>query len=385
MADRSSNTERATPKKRKQARSEGQVPRTGEPIQWAMVLLATLILPGSMARGMSSLEDILVNMARADDPASTGVITGTLTPAISAVAWITGPLLVFSALFAVVGRVAQGGWVFAPKALKPKLQRISPAAGLKRMASPKALWDTTKALLRLGLIIAVSVPVVMGLAGELSTGTRLPFAIALPHVGGRVLELVQIIAATGFILGMADYSFQKWQHERDIRMSKEEVKREAKESEGDPMLRSRVRSVMASMSRNRMLSDVSDASVVVVNPTHVAVALGYGGGNSVPSVLAKGGDKLAARIRERAEESSIPIVESIPLARALYKHVKVGDPVPPPLYEAVAVVLAHVFRLRGPRWRGQVHHVRTQIPDSYRGDPAPAEAEAENTSRLSRN
>ncbi|MCP3911096.1 MAG: EscU/YscU/HrcU family type III secretion system export apparatus switch protein [Actinomycetia bacterium] len=373
MADRSSNTERATPKRRKQARSEGQVPRTGEPIQWAMVLIATLLLPSSMARGTAELRRILVTMARADDPASAEVITSALPPAMAAVIWIVGPLFAFAMVVGIVGRVAQGGWVFAPKALKPKLQRVSPAAGLKRVFSAKALWDTAKSLMRLVIIIAVSVPVVTGLSGELSSGSRLPFGVAVPHVGGRVLELVQIIAATGFILGMADYSFQRWQHERDIKMSKDEIKREHKESEGDPLLRSRVRSVMASMSRNRMLADVGEASVVVVNPTHVAVALGYSGGNSVPSVVAKGGDKLAARIRERAEEESVPIVESIPLARALYKHVKVGDPVPPPLYEAVAVVLAHVFRLRGPRWRGQVHHVRTQVPDSHQGDPAPVE------------
>ncbi len=368
--DRSSRTEKPTPRKRKEAREEGRVPRTSEPIKWSGVLLATMLVPwvGAMVvdRLAALLADVGTVMSRPEDADAARVLGDGL--------WIVAvgaaPTLVLGFVLTVFGRSVQGGVVFAPKALKPKWSRLSPKQGLKRIFSTRGLWETAKATLRLVVIGAVVVTSTVSLSKELSNGLRHELATTVPYIGGRIVDMVQIVALVGIVLGLADYAFQRWSSERDLRMTKHEVKRDLKNAEGDPLLKSRLRSAQTEMSRNRMLAQVGNATVLVVNPTHVSVAIGYDGGDSVPRVLAKGADHLAFALRRQADEHGVPVVESVPLARALWSSVEVGSSIPRELYEAVALVLAFVFRLRGPAWADQVHRLRIPVPDGFVTDEA---------------
>jgi flagellar biosynthesis protein FlhB len=347
----------ATPRRKEEAKRKGQVPRSTE-MNAAIILLAGAgvvgLGTGPLARGL--LEIYGEGLARTGAPPA-GVeatadwlvsvgwkVLGTISPVILAVS---------ATALLVAG--AQGRGVLSSEPLKPKWEKVDPVKNAKKIWGWRAIMELGKSLLKL-TIIGAAIAVVFLLASD-----RIPMLVQLSPA--YLLELIResafrllLLAGSAYILvGVADYAFQVWQHERNLRMSQEEIKREQKDSDGDPHVRSRRLSMGRSLARRRMMLSVSEADVVVTNPTHVAVALRWDPSIApAPIVVAMGTRKLALRIRERAMDAGVHVVENPPLARALLKAGKVGHPIPVEFYVLVAEVLAFVFReraRRGHRWK----------------------------------
>lgn len=360
--DSGARTEKPTPKRRREARKEGQIARSVDLVQWIALLVATFVLPSSTSALLGALTTSTRQLVATSAQGEPGPAFGHLGDVLGLMAIGLAPL--FGILFLVTagGLMAQGGVVLATKGLKPKWERVSPKAGFKRLFSAQSLAETAKALLRLlvfGIVIWV---VVLGTVRELVRGTPMDLRATVPILGEALILALRVSAVAGVLIGVADYLFQRHQTEKRLKMSRHEVRQEMKSAEGDPLIRSRRRSAHAKLTRNGLLAAVDDASVVVVNPTHVAVALRYQHGEGAPRVVAKGGDEIARRIRERALETGIPVLEVRPLARVLHDTVKVGEHVPTELFEAVAIVLAFVMRDRRRTWRGTIRRLDVPVP-----------------------
>lgn len=358
MADDADKTEEATPKKREDAREKGQVAQSRD--VGTVVMLAV----GAMALGSALGASLLQMVAEV----ALSVWGGTLVQPDSledyhAVLLHHGmrmglALAPFALLFMVIGvasNVAQVGWLVSSEALAFKLSKIDPIAGFKRMFSLDRIYELAKAILRLSIVVwilwltlAPALPEVFSLLGS--------DTIEMGRVGGRLVRrTVWIILAVFAAFAAFDFFWQTWQFEKKLRMSKQEVRDEAKQREGDPKVKSRIRQIQREAAQRRMFEAIQDADVVVVNPTHYAVALQYRPPlQASPKVLAKGRNLIALRIRARAEELGIPIVENPPIAQLLYKTATINREIPAELYQAVAEVLAYVYKLdprRGRRWR----------------------------------
>lgn len=349
-------SEAPTAKRQKEAREEGKVPRTQELSAAAVLLAAGLMVgPGGGRIGTS-----LAELTRASFVVGGGSMSDPVS-AVDYVRWVgmtaaLGALPFIGAVagLALVVGAGQGRGTLTAKPLQPDWTRLSPLKNLKRYLSPRPIVDLLKALAKL---IVVSVVVYVALAGALDQLGRLPQSGPLALVDTLRGQITTVLLSSGLALlalSMADYGYQSWQHQRELRMTKEEVKREHRESEGDPLIRARLRSLGRSLTRMRMMQAVPTADVVVTNPTHIAVALRYDPEVAdAPIVVAMGTRKIALRIRETAVRAGVPVIESKPVARALFATAKVGLPIPPMLYVAVAEILAFVFRHRPPAHQRQ--------------------------------
>jgi flagellar biosynthesis protein FlhB len=342
-------TESATPKKREQSREEGQVAQTRE-LPSALVLVATLLVFSLLAGWMwETLIEIfqrpfaMIGQIEVS-PASAKKILG--ATAID-VALLIAPLLLVILTVGVASNVVQIGLLVSGKALMPKGDRINPLEGFKRIFSSRGLVDMFKAIFKIGLIGYLAVKVVMAESDQLLNLTNhgvinvLTFILMLSYrIFVRVAMLLLVLAAL-------DYAFQLYDHEKKLKMTKQEVKDEHKQSEGDPKIKARIRSLQREMSMRRMMQEVPKADVVITNPTHVAVAIKFDPTTDpAPRMIAKGQGHVAARIREQALLHGVPILERPELARALNKAVKLGNIVPPQLYQALAEILAYVYNLK---------------------------------------
>ncbi|MDQ4006804.1 MAG: EscU/YscU/HrcU family type III secretion system export apparatus switch protein [Actinomycetota bacterium] len=334
-------TEKPTPKKIKESRKEGQVPRTPEIGAWAAMLAFGVMLHWLVGWGADSLRELLVRAAAVvGDPSTDDALAllheGAVTGLLLAVALGAGVLCI-----GVLAAAGQGGIHMATKTLKPKWSRLNPFQGAKRMFGPHALWEGCKVLLKSSVVALLVWRAVDGLLPLV--GGLMPMHVAIQLVAEQATALVRDAAVAGLIAAAADYGMQRRRVGKQIRMTKHEVKQENKMSEGDPLVRSALRSRQLAAARNRMMADVPTADVVLVNPTHVAVALRYESDKGAPRVVAKGAGAVAAKIRERAQEARVPLVEDVPLARALHTACQVGHEIPAELYQAVAQVLAFVL------------------------------------------
>lgn len=258
------------------------------------------------------------------------------------------PVIAGALAMGVAANVCQGSLVFTGVPLTPNMERINPVSGLKRIVSRRALLELVKALLKVSIV---------GLAAFLSVAPRVWELARLPALspqdavvftGDLASQVVLRTAGALLLVAAVDYAYQRWEHEKNLRMTRDELKEELKETEGDPKLRGRIRQRQREIARRRMMAAVPKADAVVTNPTHYACALVYESGRMpAPRVVAKGRNHLAVRIREIAREHHVPVVQNPALARALYAAVEVGECIPPELYRAVAEVLAFVYRLRG--------------------------------------
>ncbi|NBX83460.1 flagellar biosynthesis protein FlhB [bacterium] len=262
---------------------------------------------------------------------------------------IVAPVFIVSVIAAFVGCAAQVGLYVTWEPLSPKWERINPISGLQRLLSSKGLVEAFKSILKMGLVGWI---VWKFGAGQLNTLTTL-----LSQSPGEEIRiildllsrlLIWIVGAYAFVAA-ADYGFQKFSLEKQMRMTRREIKEEFKLREGDPLIKSRIRGIQKRLASRRMMEEVPKATVIVTNPTHLAVALFYENGMSAPKVVAKGAGFIADKIRELAKGAGVPIVENKPLARTLFKNIKLGHPIPKELYKAVAEVLAYVFKLKGSR------------------------------------
>ena len=357
-------TEKPTPKKRKESRKEGQVPRTPELGAWATVLLVGLVLPSLMGREMESLRGLLTRAMSSPRDASIASATvllrdGAFHAAIALLLLSSGVMLI-----GVSAALSQGGFFLATKSVKPSFGKLNPLKGAKRMFGPQGLWEGAKMLLKsalVGFFVWGAVRSLMPLLGGM-----VPIPVMLDEIGNHALALIRNVALVGLLMAALDYGMQRRRIGKQTRMTKDEVKQEHKQSEGDPMLKGAIRSRQLQMARNRMFADIPMADAVLVNPTHIAIALRYDPEKGAPRVLARGAGAIALRIRETAKESRVPVVQDIPLARALYTSTRVGQEIPAELFEAVAQVLAFVISRRTKGQSGGEHRSprrETELPD----------------------
>lgn len=250
-------------------------------------------------------------------------------------------------IIALVAPILLSGWLFSSKALFPDLKRLNPANGLKRIFSSRGLIELVKAIAKVMVIGGVAAGIIWGHKQDVLDLVGMPLDTSLISMSRLIGLTFMLIVSAMLLIVVIDVPFQIWNHARQLRMSREDLRKEAKEDEGDPQVKARIRGMQREMARRRMMAEVPKADVVVTNPTHYAVALKYQDRSMrAPKVVAKGTQLIAARIRELADEHHIPILEVPPLARALYHHVELDAEIPETLYTAVAHVLAYVFQLK---------------------------------------
>jgi flagellar biosynthetic protein FlhB len=319
----------------------------------AVSLLAGLwLLRLSGPRLVEELENTLVAALSAPLPADSGIswLAGLVFSSGYRLAPGLGAFLIGLLVAGVSVNVAQTGFLWAHKSLGFKLSRANPLAGLKRIFSPNGLMELLKACLKLLIVGWVAYAFLQANTGEMLLLIQTDFSSAVRQWAALASALALRVALTYLVFALADYGYQRWQHQKKLRMTKEEVKEDFKRSEGDPFIRSRIRGQQRRMARLRMMEKVKKADVVITNPTHLAVAIQYNASEmSAPRVVAKGAHRIAARIVALARENRVPVVQNIPVARALYRGVEIGQEVPPHLYVALAEVLAYVYNLRGKR------------------------------------
>ncbi len=257
------------------------------------------------------------------------------------------PFLLAATVLGIAGGVGQVGFTLAPKAAMPKLSNLSIKKGLNRFKPSVFVWELVRTALKLGLLVAFIWGPMRAWVNRL--GEPLGIVDALGFTGDQVWQVVLRAAALAVGIAAADYAINRYRHVKELKMSKQELKEEFKRSEGDPLVRQARRQRAREMSRNRMIFDVAMADVVVTNPTRLAVALKYEDDDPAPRVVAKGANKLAARIRAEARRNGVLVIEDKPLARALYRRIRIGHFIPANLFEAVAAVLAVAYRRRARR------------------------------------
>jgi flagellar biosynthetic protein FlhB len=343
MAD-SSKTEKATPQKRKKAREQGQVARSRElsnALAWGGGLALVAWQVPNIARQWRGLLQNTLDLSVDQSLTPGGPLFFWVSCAV--LRWVV-PVVVTAWVLSVAGGLAQGGLLFAPEALQFKPERMNPAGKLKQMVSLAGLSGILKSLLPFGAIVWIGVST---LTKHWETIVRASDLGVRTYAAFLVSVMGELVWKSGLVLlGWAgvDYLLIRQKHEGDLKMSRQDMKDEAKQTEGNPLIKVRIRRLQRSMRRRQMLRETEKASVVITNPTHFAIALRYEMAMEAPIVIAKGRDFLAQEIKEVARWHEIPILENPPLAQALYRTVEVGRPIPAALYAAVAEILAFVFR-----------------------------------------
>jgi flagellar biosynthetic protein FlhB len=348
-------TERATPKRLDEARKKGQVPRSTE-LSTAAVCIAAAVAIYTFGRMAAGQFAEFMHDSLSLRPA-TAMAEEALWPALSTAGaralLIVLPILGATFCAALAAPIAIGGWNFSAEALLPQFSRLNPASGLGRVFSTRGVVELGKGLAKVAVISIIGWVLLRGLTPQLMGLSSEPVNHAIGHSAALAGYALLVLTCGLAVIAAVDVPYQLWQHGKDLRMTREEVKEEYKESEGSPETRGRIREAQRALARGRMMQDVPKADVVITNPTHFAVALRYDENKMrAPLVVAKGTELIALRIREIATESGVPIVEAPPLARALHKSVEIGREVPAALYVAVAQVLTYVYQLRSARERG---------------------------------
>ena len=340
------------------------------------MLTASVLVQTTVAQGAERFGAVLHEMGEVIANPDEGKMTQFAGHAAVAGVATAAPMILGVTLLAIVVNLAQVGLKPSFKRLKPQFSRLNVFKGVKRMVSPQAWWELFKSILKVTVLALVAWPTVSALAHTLGSEGGSLFYIA-HGAADKALTLIRNVSAAGLVIAGADYIVQRRRITKDLMMTKHEVLEELKQHEGDPRLRQAIRSRQQAISRNRMISMVATADVVVVNPTHYAVALKYDSARGAPEVIAKGADHLAARIRLQATKATVPIVHEPTLARALYKAVPVGGRIPVQLYEAVAHLLAFVYALRARgRADGYFEFGRALVDEAREPAPEPTPAGA---------
>lgn len=349
-------TESATPKRREKERDKGNIAKSQDFTSSLMLTLGVGLLYVLSSSILEKIQSLLYQTFTHLDPQSINESNpmGIFVPYAITTGQILAPFLFFLCIGAVLILRLQTGALFAKEALKPNLERLMPANMIKMLLKkfnffePKTMMELVKSLAKLTVVGLVGFNVINKRKGELFATIGMDVNTSFAVVGSVITELIVSICIILVIIGIIDKKFQDYQYEKSIKMTKQEVKDEWKNLEGDPKIKSKVRAFQMQIMQQKMMSSVKQADVVVVNPTHYAVAIKYDPQNTpVPQVLAKGVDFLAFKIREIAKNNNIPIVENRPLAQSLYKLVPIGGIIPQELYVAVAEVLRFVYSAKG--------------------------------------
>lgn len=342
----------ATPHKRREVRQRGQVARSAE-LSSILVLFAVTLFLGMVGKTMFGGIQLIIKASfeSIDTPADFAQLAVTLLGLFRKAISILAPVLIVAFIVAVLANIVQFGIVFSVSPMKPQLSRINPINGLKRIFSKRALFELAKAIFKMAIVATI------GYLTIRSEFYKLPRIMNSAGIGDAHNSLARFVGSSAYklffraslallIVAMIDYIYQRWQFEKDIRMTREEMREELKRTEGDPLVRSRVRRIQRELSRQRMLQEVPEAHTVITNPTELAVAIKYDYETmEAPHIVAKGARRFAEQIKAEAIEHNIPIVEDRPLAQALYKNGEIGEEIPVDLYHAVAEVLAYINQL----------------------------------------
>ena len=350
--DSQEKTEEASGRKIEKAREQGQIPRSRDLTTTVVLLLGAIglyVFSGFMGKRIIDLtqKNFILSRETIFDP---NAMIGHLASAMFEGLFSMVPFMALMLAAAIIGPIALGGMLFSPDALLPKLSRMDPLAGIKRMFSAKSAMELGKSLLKVGLILGVTVLVLKFYAQPMFRLSDENIDTAIIHSIKISAMALIILSACTLLIAAVDVPLQLWEYYKKLRMSKQELKDEAKDTDGKPEVKGRIRQLQREMAQRRMMSNVPSADVVITNPTHYAVALKYHPESmSTPVLLAKGGDNMALKIREIAKANNIDIIESPVLARAIYHTTEVDDEIPSGLYLAVAQVLAYVFQLKSYR------------------------------------
>ncbi len=344
-------TEKATPKKRQDARKKGQVLQSKE-VNTVFVLLFVFIglkLFGSTIYGeiRNFFIRLIEEYSGQDDLFTVSILSKIFVESLSVLLKTLGPIFAIAMISGLILSYAQVGFLFTLEAIGFKFDRINPISGLKRIFSMRALVELLKSVLKIVIIGYTAYAYLKGEAENiLNLAAMEPVEVAT-YIGATSINVALRICYVLIFLAAADYFYQWWDFEKNLRMSKQEIKEEYKQTEGNPEIKSKIKQKQRQMSMRRMMQEIPKADVVITNPTHFAVAVKYDQSEGdAPKVLAKGQDFIALRIKEIAKENNIEIVENKPLARALFSTVEIGEAIPQELYQAVAEVLAFVYSLK---------------------------------------
>lgn len=345
-------TEEATAKKLEKAREEGQVAKSNElviGVSLLMLFLALKLFVGYVGRSFTEVFVESYNYIGnfVNKGFNKRIALSALGKVLTKTLVISLPFYLSAVVSSVAVNVGQVKWKVTSKPLMPKLDRLSPIQGFKRMFSKDKLFELVKAIVKVGLIFYIVYSEIKDSLDLLITLYNYSLNESIIIVGDLVISLGIKVSAVLLVIGFIDLLYQKFKFKRDMRMTKQEVKDEYKQSEGDPQIKGKIRRKMQETSMKRMMQEIPNADVVITNPTHFAVAIKYDRDvSSAPVVVAKGADNLAQRIKDIARENDVEIVENKPLARMLYFNVNVGDDIPPELYQMVADVLAYVYKVK---------------------------------------
>lgn len=349
-------TEEATPKKLEDARKEGQVAKSKEIAIGFSMLAMFVALKLMIGRLGTQFMDVFRRVYESIPSLSRQIAAGDsvwyfvviMRDAIIDFAIILIPFLLIALIVVLVCEILQVQWKPTFKPLKPKFSKFNPINGFKRIFSLQSLMELLKSIVKILVIGYIAYSTLRDKWQSLFLLYDMPITQGVSLMGGIVLNLGIKISGFYLIISFADFFFQKWKFKEDMKMTKQEVKDEYKQSEGDPQVKGQIKQRMMQASRRRMMQDIPKADVVITNPTHFAVAISYNSDVAdAPIVLAKGADYIAQRIKEVAKDNSIEIVENKPLARMLYYNVEIGQVIPPELYKAVADILAYVYKIQG--------------------------------------
>jgi len=371
-------TEAPSPQRLEKAREEGQVPQSRE-LATFVVLMTSGAALWMMASGLGKTMSQIVRGGLQFNPAvarDSNYVMTQLADQVLDAALALAPFLALVAVAALASPLLLRGWLFSTKAFIPDFKRLNPLSGIKRMFSTQGLVELVKSLAKVGLLGGVAVWLIWSnLEAIFSLSMEEP-AHAIQHMGDIIGKVFLLASGAMIFVVVLDLPYQLWSYFNKLKMTKEQLRQEAKESEGDPHVKGRIRAQQREMARRRMMTEVPTADVVVTNPTHYAVALKYTEGKmGAPRVVAKGADAVAAKIRELAADNNVPLLEAPPLARALFRHTELGDEIPATLYAAVAEVLAYVFQLRHFQQLGGAYpEAPTALPVPPELDPMQASA-----------
>lgn len=351
-------TEEPTAKKLEDARKEGNVAKSKDLVTAVVLIVSFYLLKvtvGSIGYGLMEIFATVYRLIPTfanpyHDEISANAVKSLFIDMVIAAIKLVWPLFLAGFILTIVGYILQVKWKVTFKPMQPKLSKFNPISGFKKMFSSQSIMNLVKSV---AIVIISGYVVFSTMQDKLSYWYKwydVPFLTALSTIGDLALSLAIKISAIYLIVGIADYIWSKHKFHEDMKMTKQEVKDEMKNSEGDPQIKGQQRRAMQKASMRRMMQSVPDADVVITNPTHYAVALKYDLKIAgAPIVLAKGADYVAQRIKEKAREANVQIVENKPLARALYANVEIGSEIPEELYQAVAEVLAFVYNIKGGR------------------------------------
>ena len=349
--DLGDRTEDATPKRRSEARDEGNVAKSHDLGSALMLLVATLSLWAAAMTMLGQSKSLLhqsLDFQELANPFDVSGVRETVWHSAIAAVRIAAPLILLAWLGAFLSQFTQIGWLISTKAAQPNFNKINPLKGLKRIFGVSGVVKSGLDACKVAIVLVVAAITIIDYGRQIITLPYLSSFQGWASIGEMMLVLALRVLAILISLGLLDYIYQRWKHSQDLRMTKQQVKDEMKQSEGDPEVKRRRIRIQRQIAMQRISTAVPKADVVVTNPEHISIAIQYDSANmNAPKVVAKGADFLAMRIRHIALQHGIPIVERRPLARALYKQVGVNQEIPPEFYKAVAEILAYVYRLSG--------------------------------------